>query len=185
MKDKDIIALFFARDESAIKESADKYGDYCFAVASRILNDNCDAEECVNDTWFSAWNRIPPERPSKLGAFFSRITRNIAAKRLRGKTADKRGGGTADLIFEELEDCLTDSKSAEDSYLSKEFTEALNKFYKTLQRRDREIFLCRYYSAHEISAIADAFGMSDNYVRTVLSRTRQKLKEYMDKEGLL
>ena len=185
MDDAEIIGLFFDRDESALKEAESKYGKRCHAAAMRVCNNSQDAEEICNDTLLSAWNRIPPERPSKLGAFFSQITRNIAAKRLRGKTADKRGGGTADLIFEELEDCLTDSKSAEDSYLSKEFTEALNKFYKTLQRRDREIFLCRYYSAHEISAIADAFGMSDNYVRTVLSRTRQKLKEYMDKEGLL
>ena len=50
MDDNQIIELYFARNEQAIKETDAKYGKLCFSVANRILENNEDSEECVNDT---------------------------------------------------------------------------------------------------------------------------------------
>ena len=66
MEDEKILQLYLDRNELAIHESAEKYGAYCRAVAMNILGDPDDAEECVNDTWFKAWNAIPPARPADI-----------------------------------------------------------------------------------------------------------------------
>ena len=182
MNDKEIISLFLARDENAIKETEKKYGDYCRAVAVRILNSVLDAEECVNDAYFAVWNRIPPEKPKDLGAFVSRITRNIAVDRVRADTAGKRGGSGEDLPVDELDGCC---ESAESVFVAKELAAAVNKFLKRLPKRERDIFMNRYYFCRKTSDIADSCGFDEDYIRTVLARTRQKLKTYLTKEKFL
>ena len=94
MKDNEIIELYFARDEKAIKETAKRYGKYCHTVANNILGNPSDAEECVNDTWLRTWNSIPPERPNPLKAFLGRITRQLSLNRLEQNKAERhiRGG---------------------------------------------------------------------------------------------
>ena len=185
MTDRQIIDLFCARDETAIAEAEKKYGDHCRAAAMRVLGNVCDAEECVNDTWLAAWNTIPAEKPEHLGAFLSRLTRNIASKRLRDSKAEKRGGGEVPLVFEELEECLPSSDGALEPLLAKELAAAVNRFYKQLSSRDRDMFIARYFSARSFSEIAAAFHVTEAHVRMILSRTRKKLTLYLKKEGLI
>lgn len=61
MDDRQIIELYNERSEAAIWSTADKYGKYCHYIAYNILYNEQDSEECVNDTWFRAWNTIPPK----------------------------------------------------------------------------------------------------------------------------
>ena len=180
MKDKEIIELLFSRDEKALREIAEKYGGYCRAVAMRILNSFDDADECVNDALLAVWNRIPPEKPNDIGAFIARITRNIAVDRVRADTAEKRGGD--DLIFGDFDECC---ESAEETVVAGELAAAVNRFIKRLSKRQRDIFLCRYYYYYPTVEIAKRFDCSEVYVRKSLSRTRQKLKEYLIKEKFL
>ena len=93
MEDGKILELFYARSEQAIRETETKYGAYCYSVAIHILEDRQDAQECVSDTWLSAWNSIPPQRPRVFSAFLARITRNLAIDRWRESRTAKRGGG--------------------------------------------------------------------------------------------
>ncbi len=185
MTDKKIIEPFFARDESAISEADNKYGAYCHTVASRILGNDADADECVNDTLFAAWNSIPPQKPDDLGSYLSAITRNISAKRLRKNRAAKRGGGEADIAIDELDQCLGDVNTPEQVVLSAEFTAVIERFLDSLPKKERDMFVCRYYYAYPTAQIASAFGYSDGYVRSVLSRIRTKLGEYLTKENML
>ncbi len=180
MNDREIVSLFFSRDENAIKETEKKYGDYCRAVAVRILNSVLDAEECVNDAYFAVWNRIPPEKPKDLGAFVSRITRNIAVDRVRADTAGKRGGSGEDLPIDELDGCC---ESAESVYVAKELAAAVNKFLKRLPKRERDIFMNRYYFCRKTSDIADSYGFDEDYIRTVLARTRQNSKRILQRRN--
>lgn len=184
MTDREMIDLFFARDERALHEVEKKYGNYCRVIAMRILNVYEDAEECVNDTWLSLWKSVPPNRPENLGAYVSRITRNHALSRLRSQSAEKRGGNVT-VMLGELDDCLSDFRSAEDEYTMKELKEAVRKFCKSLSERDRSIFLSRYFYAHSETEISDAFDISESYVHTLLVRIRKKLKKFLSKEGLL
>ena len=113
MKDNEIIELYFARDEKAIKETAKRYGKYCHAVANNILGNPSDAEECVNDTYLRAWNAIPPERPRELKLFLAKITRNLALNRYFAEKSEKRGGGEMELVLDELADCIADPADVE------------------------------------------------------------------------
>ncbi|MBO4869546.1 MAG: RNA polymerase sigma factor [Clostridia bacterium] len=182
MNDKEIISMFFARDQRAVAETKDKYGNYAQKLSVRILADPYDAEECVNDAYLSLWNSIPPNRPRDLGAFFCRIVRNLSIDRLRRDTAKKRGADIC-AITDELAECLPGADSAEDAYIKDQLRQCLDRFYKKLSARDRDIFFNRYYFARSSSDIAEKFGLSEEYVRTLLSRMRNKLKDHLGSEG--
>lgn len=183
MNDNDILALYFERNERAIAESAKKYGAYCQSIADNILKCREDTEECVNDTWLRAWNCIPPERPRYLYAFFGRITRHLALDRYRAAHRSKRIPEHARLATEELDALFADHETPQDLLEAKALGEALNCFLGTLKKRERDIFLCRYYFLWQTEEIAARHGIRENYVRNLLSRTRKKLKLYLEQEG--
>ena len=128
MEDKQIVALYWAREESAIRETAEKYGTYCHSIAYTILQDPQDAQECVNDTYMDAWNTMPPNQPSILATFLGKITRRISIDRLRIYSAKKRGGGQIMLALEELEDCVSGSSDVELQVQRKELIAAIHSF---------------------------------------------------------
>ena len=106
MKDAQIVALYWAREEAAIAESERKYGAYCYGIAQRVLANHEDTQETLDDTWLHAWNAMPPQKPPKLRPFFARLTRNLAINRWHRNTAEKRGAGMT-LALEELPDLFS------------------------------------------------------------------------------
>ena len=185
MDDKQIIRLFFERDENAISRSEEKYGKYCHTVAVNILGNSSDAEECVNETWLAAWNNIPPEKPDCLRAYFGRITRNVAIARSRDLKRLKRGGSGENVPLEEIEDFVCGDSDPEKEVGEKELAEAIDGFLASLSKRDRDIFVSRYFLAFPTSEISERFGMKEDYVRTLLSRSCKKLKKYLERKNLL
>ncbi len=185
MDDSKIITLYRERDERAITASAEKYGAYCFAIAQNILKNSEDSEECVNDTWLKTWNVIPPQMPRCLRAFLGKITRCLAFDKYRATTCEKRGGTNIDEALDTLIEVLPETSDAESEYEAKLLGEALNRFLAELPKRERDIFLCRYYFLYSISEIAKKHGMRENYVRNLLSRTKKKLKTYLEKEDFV
>lgn len=185
MDDEQIIDLYWQRQEAAISESDRKYGTYCRTVADHILCSREDTEECVSDTWLHAWNAMPPQRPNFLRAFFAGLTRNLALDRFRASHAQKRGGGEAELILDELEECVAGSQDTEAAVLAKELEEAVNRFVKSLPEREGNIFIRRYFFAEPVKAIAARYRMTPNNATVILRRTREKLREALEKEGLL
>ena len=111
MEDEKIVQLYWDRDERAIPEAAAKYGSYCTSIAQNILGSAEDAEECVDDTYMSAWNSIPPHRPGNLCTFLGKLTRNLSLNRYRYNTAHKRGGGEAPAVLDEIAQLVSDIAS--------------------------------------------------------------------------
>ena len=179
MDDSRIIELYFARDNSAIKETKTKYGKLLYTVSYNILKTREDAEECENDTYLSAWDCIPPNNPQILSAFLSRITRNLSFKKLKSQTAQKRGGNRTTLPLDELIATIPDSHN-EISQL--ELTEILNNFLRALPIRERQVFICHYWYCDSIKDISRQFGFTQSKVKMMLSRTRQKLLDHLLKE---
>ena len=184
MNDKSIVDLYFSRDEEAITQTDKKYGRYCYSIAYNILTNKEDAEESVSDTYMTAWKAIPPRRPSVLSTFLGKITRHISIDRWRERSAYKRGGGEVTLALEELEDCVAGLQNVEMEYERKELTRAYVKFLDALPVTERRVFLCRYWYVESIDAIADKFGFSQSKVKTMLHRTRVKLRKQLAEEGL-
>lgn len=183
MEDQEIIALYWKRCESAIAHSQEMYGDYCFSVAYHILENQEDCEECVSDTWLHAWNAIPPSRPNALRMFFAKLTRSLAFDRWRNRSAHKRGGGQLPLVLDELSECIASEESTEETVIAKELEQSICSFLHTLQERERDVFLRRYFFTESLEEIASAYDMTRNHVSVVLSRTRKQLKNHLIKEG--
>lgn len=182
MEDAQILDAFWNRDEVAISAAEETYGRYCASIAGNILDCAEDVEEILSDTWLRAWNSIPPQRPDNLKLYLARITRNLSYDRFRTQTREKRGGGEIAVALHELSDCIPSSGQPGDRLDAEELREAINCFLATLPHRDRSVFLLRYFYAEPIEAIASRYGIRVGLVRTILSRTRKKLKNYLIKE---
>ena len=187
MQDEQIIELFFKRDEGALVETSAKYGNYCRTIARTILNDEETAKECFNDTLYHSWQAMPPKRPNCLRTFLGKITRNVAIKRLEKVYAQKRGGGEAVLAFDELEDCVPNAGATEAERIVEDqvIRDVLNAFLADLPKQNRRIFMRRYGYCSSIGEIAAAFDMTEANVRTILSRIRSKLKQDLEKAGVV
>lgn len=185
MEDSKIIELYWQRSSDAITASAGQYGSYCRSIAQNLLSDPRDAEECVNDTWLGAWNAIPPHRPRSLRAFFGKLTRSAACSRWRANAAQKRGSGELPLVLEELQECIPAAPSAETLAEDRELSRSINRFLHALPERDCSIFLRRYWYGESVGAIARRYTLKENTVKSSLYRSRAKLKQHLEQEGIV
>lgn len=184
MDDTKIIDLYFSRSESAIAETAKKYGAYLNQIAFNILRCHEDTEEIVEDTYFAAWNTIPPSRPLVLKHFLSRITRNLSFDRLDYNTAKRRSRHMT-VLLSELDACIPDRQgNVETAWETHQIGTALNRFVDTLNRTDLQVFLCRYYYNMTVMEIADKYQLSQRNVKYRLSCLRKMLRKHLDKEGV-
>lgn len=185
MQDQRIVGLFFARDEGAITAAAATYGGYCYRIAYNILQNREDADECVNDTWLSAWNAIPPHRPSNLSTFLGKLTRNHALNRYDLRHAQKRGRGQTELALEELKDCVPAPGGIEEALDEKVLTAAIEQFLLAQPVLQRKLFVGRYWHLYSVRDMAKAYGISESRAASMLFRMRNKLKLHLQKEGIL
>ena len=183
MTNEEILDLYWKRDESAVIETKAKYGRKIYQMAMGIVNNFQDAEECENDTYLNAWNSIPPHRPQYFFAYLLRIARNEALRRYNYNHAQKRGG-----VASELYDDVSYGSSLEnqiDAHFDyQELVKALNKFLKKLDPEKQSVLVRKYWGGQKISYIAKTLNISESKVKMILQRTRKKLKEYLNKEGI-
>ncbi|MBO4928229.1 MAG: sigma-70 family RNA polymerase sigma factor [Clostridiales bacterium] len=180
MEDANIIDLYFARNERAISESEKKYRPYCASIAGNILRNREDEEECLSDTWYRAWNAIPPARPSRLSVFLGKITRNLAIDRYRKTKREKNSGGEYALCLDELSECIGEDSFIEEQIILKDL---LQTFLRSLDKEEKDIFLLRYWYVMPVSKIAARYGISEGALKMRLLRTRKGFKEYMQKNA--
>ena len=183
MDDAKIVQLYWERNERAIPATSEKYRRYCTSIARNILGNREDAEECVNDTYLSAWNSMPPHRPDILSAFLGKLTRNLSIKRYRRNTAGKRGGGEFPLVLDEMAELVSGADSVDQEIDRRELIRAINAFLGALPPDKRGIFVRRYWYFDSVSAIASHRGMTENNVSVTLSRLRSKLRGYLRERG--
>lgn len=183
MKDERIVALYWDRQEQAIDETRTKYGTYCRSIAMNILSNEQDALECENDTYLAAWNAIPPHRPTRLSTFLGKLTRRISLDRLKIRLAQKRSGDLTSLAWDELSECIPDGHSLSEDLEAKELARQISNFLRTLPLLDRQVFLRRYWHCDSIAQIAALTRWSESKVKMNLHRNREKLREYLRKEG--
>lgn len=184
MEDTTIVTLFRDRDENAIRYAGDKYGKRLRALSLGITGDEQTAEECENDTYLEAWNRIPPADPSDyLYAFLARIARHLSLDRCRERKTLKRDAVLTELS-EELESCLpTYAEGPEQELETRQLGETIGRFLKTQSQEKRVIFLRRYFYLDPVSEISRRFRISESKVKTTLFRLRNELRAYLIKEG--
>ena len=184
MTDAQIVEMYWKRNEQAISVTAEKYGTYCYSVAYGILHNEEDSEESVNDTYMSAWNSMPPHKPGILKTFLGKITRRLSIDKWRRKNAEKRGGEIAE-VLDELSEFISPSGDPIAEMEKDMLDKTINTFVRELRDTEQRVFLCRYWYAKPVKEIAKLFGFSESKVKVMLMRTRNKLKERLETEGLL
>lgn len=184
MNDSEIIALYMGRSEQAISETSKKYGRYCHYIAYNILRNDEDSEECVNDTYLRTWNSIPPKHPNRLQTFLGKITRNLSLNRWEKLSAKKRGAGQISLVLDELTECIPADENTEDIVENMVIRDILDRFLDELPTKARKIFVRRYWYMSPVKEIANEYGLSESEVTVTLFRTRKKLKNVLEKEGI-
>lgn len=195
MEDSRIIKLYFDRNESAIKETASKYGAFCRYLSGNILENKEDVEECVNDTYLSAWNHIPPTNPANLKVWLGRVVRNISLNLWNKNHAQKRYQGM-ELILDELAECVSEdtsgnvpkSESAEDTVInsmtSKELGSIISDFLRNQPENDRNLFVKRYWYGESLKNLSDDMKENVSVVSGRLFRMRQKLQKELVRRGV-
>ena len=183
MKDIEIVALYWERNETAIEQTQQKYGAYLSKIAYNILSDFEDSRECVNDTYLKAWNSMPTHRPVILSTYLGKIARQRSIDMVRKKNSVRRYASEYALSLEELGDSFTDGTTPEQSLDAKRLDEAINRFLRTLPADARNTFIGRYYFFDSLKDVAGYCGMSEARAKSMLYRTRQSLKAYLVKEG--
>ena len=185
MEDEEIVALYWRRSEDAIRETSVKYEKYLSKIAFNILFDREDSEECVNDTYLAAWNSMPEQKPSILSTYLGKITRQIAIDIYRKRNSVKRVSSEYALSLSEMEDSFADTETPEQVYDGKMLDEAIGRFVRNLPEDARRVFIGRYYFFDSVKKIAKYCGISETNVKSILFRTRRKLKDCLVKEGFV
>ena len=183
MQDKQIVDLYWTRSEDAIRQTQIKYGNMLYSVSYSVTDSSRDSEECVNDTYLQAWNRMPTDRPDMLGAYLTKIIRALSVDRVRQQTAAKRGGAGA--VCEELSELIPSDFSMDEHIENEALKEALNGFIQSLDKQKRVVFIKRYFFCLDIDTICAQTGLGKSAVKMMLMRMREKLGEKLREEGLL
>lgn len=182
LDDCELIERYFSRDESAIYETSLKYGGLCFMISNNILNSREDAEECVNETYLKLWNAIPPERPLNFRGFISAAVRHISLDRYRFLSRKKRSS-EFEVSLSELENVLPDQNISQE-YINRGIKDLLEEFLDTLSLDSRIIFMRRYWYFDSIDDISKECGFSVSKIKKNLTRTREKLKDFLSEKGV-
>ena len=182
MEDYQIVDLYWARSEHAIRETDEKYGRLLQGISYSLLSSREDAEECVNDTYMEAWQRMPEDRPIYLGAYLSKIIRCLSVDRFRATHRQKRGG--MGQILEELTECIPGGESPQEAYENRELARVINGFLEELDEEKRRMFVRRYFYSDSVDAIANRLKVSVSKVKTTLFRLRGELRRRLEEEGI-
>jgi RNA polymerase sigma-70 factor (ECF subfamily) len=191
LTDAQIIDLYEQRNEQAIAQTQEQYGSYCLSIAMRVLHNVQDAQECVNDAYLNAWNAIPPQRPVSFASFLGKIVKNLSLNKYKSRMTQKRAGCEKNefaVILSELENCVpaaTSPNSVEEEVDMRLLKSEIERFLHTLSKNDAVLFVYRYWHNESISEISARFTLSESNVKSNLFRTRNKLRTFLKKEGVL
>ncbi len=184
MEDFQIIELYWDRDEEAVRRTAEKYGRLLLHISYHILSNYEDSEECVNDTYGRAWDSMPPKKPSSLSAYLGRIIRNLSINRWYQCHAKKRNCG-ASVLLSELSECIPAGQTPEEIMEASMLTEIIGRWLEVLPKEDRILFVRRYWYCDNLEWLAREYLTTANKLAGRLFRMRKKLKEELEKEGVI
>ena len=182
MTDQALVELFSARSEEAVPALQAQYGPYCRAVAAQLLSDPRDVDECLNDAWLAVWRAIPPARPEHFKGWLAAIVRNRALA--MGRESSRRPP-TVDEAALELAPCLPPNPGPAETAEHRALASAITRFLRAQPKDVRVVFLRRYWYADTVEDAARRLGWSVSKTKSVLFRTRNKLRAQLQKEGFL
>ncbi len=181
MEDKEIVELYWNRDEKAIVETDCKYRLYLLTIIRRILQNLEDCSETLNDSYLKIWNSIPPNYPTCFRAFISKITRNTAIDKYRMTT--KKYKDFIYTVFEDESQQLFSKETVEENILNQELGELISDFLSERTVLERKIFVGRYFFFYSRKDLACYLNVSENKIRNTIYVLNKDLRKYLVAEG--
>lgn len=182
--DEKIIEMYLQRDETAVKRTDDKYGNYLYRIAYNILHEHSDCEECKNDTYLGVWNAIPPAKPVSLRAFVSQIMRRIAINKYYENTRKRKVPSELTVSMEECEGFIGEAESVEEEIIAKELGKFISDFVRNLSDKKQYIFMSRFYLVEPVSVTAKELGITQSAVYKELSKLKKELRADLKSKGV-
>ena len=184
VSDEQIIDMYWQRNQDAITETDNKYGNLLQSIAYNILRDTLDCEECRNDTYLRMWNLIPDARPLPFVAFVVRIMRGISIDRYREKSSKKRIPSQLTVSMEELMNAISDERSVDEIYEAREIGKIISEYVENLNDRQQYIFFDRYYMAEPVEKTASDLSISVQTTYREIKKIKQGLRKYLEEKGV-
>lgn len=179
MKDRDIILLLQNKPSDGLREAIKEYGELLKIIISRLIPHNpMDVEECVADTFVSAWKTISrlDSETASLKGYLLCIARNTAINRYHRLKKDGRSFP--------LDSEMPADDNVEFMILREETAVQLQELITIMPEPDRQIIIRKYYLFETIKEIALQLSMDEIQVKNRLYRSRQKLKKALEERGI-
>ena len=165
-------------DHQALSVLMERYSAYVYRVVANVLTSSgttSDAEELVNDVFFSVWSHAGSIAPTNLRAYLAVTARNKAKSFLRKRRA---------LPMDQDMLSLPDPRTPEDHAMEQELKRQLRCAIEKMRPTDRDIFLRYYYYMQTTQQISQLLDIPHSTVRNRLARGRKQLEKLLRKEGL-
>lgn len=179
METIDIINSCISRDRAAFRMLVDNYADFAFSVAFRIINDEDESNDIVQEAFITVWNKIEGFNPeNNFSNWFYRIIVNKCYDALRKKKRNQ-------LVYPDegnwdLHGIYSDSNP--DSRLeNKEIGKMIRLLTKQLSEKQKIVFVLSELEGLSRDDISEITGMTKTAIKSNLFHARQKIGKLIEK----
>ena len=186
-RDQDLLAALRRREPLAAERLVSTYGERAYRLASRITGDGEDAQEVVQDAFWTVVRKIDMFRgESAFGSWLYRIVANAAYQKLRGRQSRRHDISLDDVLplFDErgshAEPVADWSQAASDPAVQAELRTTLSAAIDELPAAYRAVLVLRDIEGRSNAEIAEALGLGIAVVKTRAHRARLFLRKRLD-----
>jgi RNA polymerase sigma factor (sigma-70 family) len=180
LSDQEIIDSVRKGNDSDYSIIVNRYKNKAFSMLKRMLKNDFDAEEVLQDCFLKAYNSLNAFKgEAKFSTWFYRIVYNTALTRLSSQKRKTEAEMTS------VEDHFNlESEYVADEIEKKDINQLIRDTISKLPERFSAIITMFYLSEMSIEEISEVTGMSISNVKVMLHRSRNSLRDLILKTRL-
>ena len=181
LSDQEIIDSVKLGNQSDYSIIVDRYKDKAFSLLKKMLKNEQDAEETLQDCFLKAYNSLSGFKgEAKFSTWFYRIVYNTALTKLSSKK--RKTENEMSSVHEHF-----DLKSDYDYNVSerKDMSELINELVNKLPEKHSAIINLFYLDEMSCEEISKVLNISLSNVKVMLHRSRNALKDIIIKNNLV
>jgi len=175
----EIIQACITRDQNAFRMLVDNYADFAFSVAFRIMNDEDESKDIVQESFISVWNKIEGFNPrNNFSNWLYRIIVNRCYDALRKKKRNP-------LVHPDdnnwnIPGVFSDS-NADTRLDNEEIGKMIRRLTNQLSRKQKIVFVLSELEGLSREDISEITGMTRTSIKSNLFHARQKMGKLIEK----
>jgi RNA polymerase sigma-70 factor (ECF subfamily) len=160
-------------DREAFRELVDAHARALYRLAYRMIGNQCDAEDMVQETFMKAWKQMSKfDGRASFGTWLHRICANCSLDHLRAHKRSVDLDATGELVSA----APTPERLAQSSQVVSRLLPALEE----LSEMERVAFVMRHYEGVGIDEISAVLGVHKGAARHSVFRAVQKLRRALE-----